>query len=89
MIFKMDGGKLKGDLNLLSKGDIIYSFDERSNKIIHISKNAEGGMMSLEQAYNELYLQATMMLLVLQEIFNDLKIEKPAGNGGKDVQGHD
>jgi hypothetical protein len=78
----MDGIKLRDDLNLLSKGDVLYSFDERSNNIIYIGKNAEGGIMSSAQAYNELYTQATMMLSILQDIFKDLRIEKPTTNGG-------
>jgi len=74
--------KIADDLNLLSNGTAIYSFDEKLNKILCINKDATGNSMTIETAYNALYEQAVMMLLVLRDVFADLKSEKTATNIG-------
>lgn len=79
----MEGKKLASNLNIVSNGDAVYSFDEKLNKILCINKNSVGCSMTLETAFEELYQLATMMLLALKDVFEDLHAERYANNGGK------
>jgi len=89
----MDGVRYATYLNMMGGHVTIYSFDDKLKKVISITQQTDGTVtsevMSLELAHNILKESLSNALVNISKAMEELIDVKPAGNGGKDVQGHD
>lgn len=75
----MDGTKLAKYLNGFSDGNTLYSFDERSQKVLSITRDAIGSSLTLEAAHNKLKDTVLLLLSSLQEVLKEMIEDKASG----------
>jgi hypothetical protein len=84
----MDGIKLAEYLNSLSDGKTLYSFDERSQRVLSINHNGGGLSMTLAMAHNELKDLILGLLTSIQAVMKDMMEDKPAGESNGNGKGN-
>jgi hypothetical protein len=79
----MDGKRMVDYMNKLSGGEIIYGYDQSSNRVlVIILSEDESSIMSYEKAFNALKQMAISMQSLLVDIIDDMINDKAAGNNG-------